>query len=81
MSWFQVGVAHEKLGRVPESIDAYKHALALDPDYALAMLNLGGVYWNSGDQEQALLIWRRTVEQFPDHKLAARLRSEFPVPL
>ena len=24
MSWFQVGVAYEKLERVPEAIDAYK---------------------------------------------------------
>ena len=24
MSWFQVGLAYEKLGRVPESIDAYE---------------------------------------------------------
>lgn len=80
MSWFQVGLAYEKLGRVPESIDAYKQALALDPAYASAMFNLGGVYWNSGDREQALLIWRRAVEQFPDHELTARLRSEFPLP-
>ena len=81
MSWFQVGVAYEKMDRVPESIDAYKRALVLDPDYALAMFNLGGVYWNSGDQEQALLIWGRAVEQFPDHELTARLRSELPVAL
>ena len=81
MSWFQVGLAYEKLDRVTESIDAYKHALALDPDYALAMFNLGGVYWNSGDRKQALLIWRKAVEQFPDHELTARLRSELPLRL
>ena len=81
MSWFQVGLAYEKLSRVPELIDAYKHALALDPDYALAMFNLGDVHWNSGDQEQALLTWRRAVEQFPDHELTATLRREFPLPL
>ena len=81
MSWFQVGKAYEKLGRVPESIDAYEHALELDPAYALAMFNLGGVLWNSGDQEQALLVWRRAAEQFSDHELTARLRSEFPLPL
>ena len=81
MSWFQVGLAYEKLGRIPESIDAYKQALALDPAYALAMFNLGGVYWNSGDREQALPIWRRAVELFPDHELTTRLRSEIPFPL
>ena len=81
MSWFQVGLACEKLDRVSESIDAYRHALELDSAYALAMFNLGGVYWNSGDREQALLIWRKAVEQFPDHENTARLRSELPLPL
>ena len=79
MSWFQVGVAYGKLKRVPEAIDAYKKALALEPDYDLAMFNLGGVLWNSGDREQALLTWRRAVEQFPDHELTARLRSDLPL--
>ena len=78
MSWFQVGVAYEKSERVPEATDAYKRALALEPDYDLAMFNLGGVLWNSGDREQALLTWRRAVEQFPDRKLTARLRSDLP---
>lgn len=81
MSWFQVAVAYEKLGQVPESIDAYENALALDPDYDLAMFNLGGVLWNSGDREQALLIWRRAAGQFPDHELTARLRRELSLPL
>ena len=81
MSWFQVGVAYEKLGRVPESIDAYEKALAFDPDYDLAMFNLGGVFWNSGDRGQALLIWQRAVEQFPEHELTAKLRREWSLPL
>ena len=76
MSWFQVGLAYEKLERMPESIDAYKKALVLDPDYDLAMFNLGGVLWNSGDREQALHTWRRAVEQYPDHEFTARLRRE-----
>lgn len=80
MSWFQVGVAYENLGQVPESIDAYKQALALDPAYDLAMFNLGGVYWNSGDLEQALLTWRTATEQFPEHELTAKLRSEQFIP-
>ena len=81
MSWFQVGVAYAKLERVRESIDAYENTLALDPDYELAMFNLGGVLWNSGDRERALLIWRRAAGQFPDHELTARLRRELSLPL
>lgn len=76
LSWFQVGVAYEKLGEVAESINAYENALALDPDYDLAMFNLGGVHWNSNDREQALLIWRRAMKQFPEHELTVKLQSE-----
>ena len=78
MSWFQVGVACEKLERFSEAIDAYNKAVLLDADYDLAIFNLGGVLWNSGDREQALLTWRRAMEQFPDHELTARLRSDLP---
>lgn len=81
MSWFQVGVAYEKLERVPESIDAYKKALELDPDYDSAMFNLGGVFWNSGDPKQALPVWQRAVKQFPDHELTVKLRNELALPL
>ena len=49
MSWLQVAVAHENLGNTPEAIQAYEQALVLDPNYALAMFDLGGTYWNSGD--------------------------------
>ena len=81
MSWFQVGVAYEKLERVPEAIDAYEKALALDPNYDLAMFNIGGVLWNSGEREQALVVWRRAVKQFPNHKFTTRLRDELSLPL
>ena len=54
---------------MPESIDAYEKAPALDADYDLAMFNLGGVLWNCGDRERALHTWRRAAEEFPDHEL------------
>ena len=73
-------MAYEKLERVPESIDACENAVALDPNYDLAMFNLGGVLWNSGDRQKALMIWRRAAEQFPEHELTARLRSELSLP-
>lgn len=80
-SWFQVGSAYANLGQAQESIDAYERAIALDPDYDLAMFDLGGAHWNSGDWEQALLVWRRALERFPSHELTARLRKELPIPL
>jgi tetratricopeptide (TPR) repeat protein len=78
MSWFQVASAYANLKRAPEAIDAYHKALARDPDYALAMFNLGGTYWNNGDIEQASQVWKTAIDRFPDHELAAKVKQDFP---
>jgi tetratricopeptide (TPR) repeat protein len=78
MSWFQVAIACGGLGRDAEAIEAYRKALKLDPNYDLAMFNLGGIHWNSGDLPEAARIWRLAAGQFPQHELAAKLRREMP---
>jgi tetratricopeptide (TPR) repeat protein len=78
MSWFQLGVAYGNLSRAAEAIDAYEKALALDPDYDVAMFNLGGTYWNSHDLTKAAEIWKAASARFPDHELTAKLRIEMP---
>lgn len=79
MSWFQLGAAYGDLGKSAQAIEAYEKALALDPDYDLAMFNLGGVYWNSGEKIKALGVWKAAIDRFPDHEFAAKLRRDFPV--
>ncbi|MET3524127.1 tetratricopeptide repeat protein [Mesorhizobium abyssinicae] len=79
MSWFQLGVAYGDLGQSAQAIEAYEKALALDPAYNLAMFNLGGTHWNSGDKIEALAIWATAIDRFPDHELAAKLRRDMPV--
>ncbi len=76
MSWFQLGVAYGDLGHSAQAIDAYEKALALDPDYDLAMFNLGGTYWNRGEKIEALAIWTTAIDRFPDHELAAKLQRD-----
>ncbi|HTQ12534.1 MAG TPA: tetratricopeptide repeat protein [Rhizomicrobium sp.] len=78
MSWFQVASAYANLKRAPEAIDAYHKALALNPDYALAMFDLGGTYWNSGDIEHASQVWKAAINRFPGHELAAKVKRDFP---
>lgn len=78
MSWFQVAVAYEHLGSTREAIEAYKKALRFAPDYAPAMFNLGGLYWNSGKIIDAAEIWGKAVEKFSDHDVTARLYRDLP---
>lgn len=53
MSWFQVGVAYSHLGQTNKAIDAFQRAVSLDPEYAPAIFELGGVHWSSGDRAKA----------------------------
>ncbi len=78
-SWFQLGVTYAGLGRPDDAILAYGKALDLDPDYDLAMFNLGGTHWNTGNQAEAMRVWNAAITRFPDHQLAAKLKADMPV--
>jgi tetratricopeptide (TPR) repeat protein len=80
-SWFQVAAAYEHLNRVDECIEAYRKAIGLEPAYALAWFNLGGVCWNNERFEDAFLVWNTAIAKFPDHALAETLRTEEPFAL
>jgi len=77
MSWFQVAVAYAHLNRLPEAINAYHKTLSLDPDYAPALFNLGGTYWNSGHFKRASQLWQVAIDRFPNHELAAKVKRDF----
>lgn len=77
MSWFQLATSYASLDRWREAIDAYEKALALNPDYAVAMFDLGGAHWNSGDAARAAEVWAAAMERFPDHELSGKLRCDF----
>ena len=78
LSWFQVAVASEGVGDIEAAVDAYRRALQLDEDYALACFNLGGLYWNSGRVDEAAAAWKEAVRRFPEHELASELRKNLP---
>ncbi len=78
MSWFQLATGYANLGRWKEAINAYENALSLDPNYDLAMFDLGGAHWNGGDKSAAAEVWKIALERFPGHKLSARLQGSFP---
>lgn len=66
MSWFQAGVAYAGLRQLAEAVSAYERAVDLDPNYAIAMFDLGGAYWNLGEHDKALKTWVDASERFPD---------------
>ncbi len=78
MSWFQLAAAYASLRRWPEAIDAYEAALSLDPAHAVAMFDLGGAYWNSGDPAAAAGVWAAAMRRFPDHELGAGIKRDLP---
>lgn len=50
-----------------QAIDAYREALALDPDFADAHCNLGAVFYNRGDRDQARRHFERCLRLDPGH--------------
>lgn len=72
-SWFEVAIAYIGLGRPTEAIKANERTLALDPNHAPAMFDLGGTYWNLGDQEKALEVWLEACQRFPEDENVGRV--------
>ena len=78
MSWFQVAISREGTGDIDGCISAYEKALKLDPDYALAWYNLGGIHWNRGDIQKAVSVWSVAAARFPVGPEADQLREILP---
>lgn len=79
MSWFQVAIAREGTGDIEGCINAYKRALQLDENYDLAWFNLGGIYWNSQNEADAMATWKEAIRRFPTHQLSSKLQRDFPI--
>ncbi|MCX8289822.1 tetratricopeptide repeat protein [Enterobacter pseudoroggenkampii] len=77
-SWFQVAVAYEFQGYIQEAIDSYEKCLSLNEKNELALFNLGGLYWNSRNYDEASRVWKLAVEYYPDHELSHKLRKDIP---
>jgi tetratricopeptide (TPR) repeat protein len=75
--WFQSAFAKERLGDVHGAAEGYRRAIALEPGYALAHFNLGGVLWNGGNAVDAIAAWSEALSRFPQHELSDKLRRDF----
>jgi len=68
--WYNLAIAHNKLGELDEEVAAYEKALAIRPKYPQALFNLAFAYEERKEQAQAYETWGRYVE------IAAGLATE-----
>ena len=57
-SWFRVAAAYEFQGYIQEAIDSYEKCLSINNKNELALFNLGGLYWNSRNYDEASRVWK-----------------------
>lgn len=63
MAHFNLGNAYKELGRFDEAVDAYFHALEIDPGYISTWNNLALTYERSGvERELVIRTWQRVLE-------------------
>ncbi len=68
--------AHSKGNDIPEAVDHYKRALALDPKLAMAWARLGVIYLNSGQNGKAMEYFTKAHELSGDVSERERLYIE-----
>ncbi|HET7825320.1 MAG TPA: tetratricopeptide repeat protein, partial [Anaeromyxobacter sp.] len=60
-----LGIALERSGALPEAIEAYRAATALDPKYVDAWERIGGLYAANGRCEEAMPAYQRAIAAAP----------------
>jgi len=64
------GAALKSLGQLDQSIEAYKRALAIEPDYANAHYNMGVTLQEQGKLEEAIKAYDKALAIKPDYAQA-----------
>ena len=67
------GFCLEQMGKVDEAADYYRQAIAADPNFLEAHVDLAGVLWRLEDFEGSLRHAQRAVELGPAHPFAVRI--------
>lgn len=79
--WNNLGILQERAGRTEASLKAFKKAAALDPNNAIAMLNLAQAYWSLRDPNLTVEFLSKVAalapeEAFPHLALADLLQEQ-----
>jgi len=75
--WAHLGVAMQSLDRVPDAIESYKRAVALDTSLHVCLANLATLHAYLNDRDRAMEYIARAVELDPRNPTYAQLRSQF----
>jgi tetratricopeptide (TPR) repeat protein len=67
------GFCLEQTGAVEQSVLRYREAIAIDPAFLEAHVDLAGVLWRLEDFDGALVNAQKAVELAPDHAYAVRI--------
>src|SRR5579859_2188274 len=68
--WFDEGFAYKRGGKYQEAIEAYNHAIQIDPRYAAAYNNRGNTYCELKEYAKAMADYSRTIELNPRYAAA-----------
>jgi len=64
--YFQLGIIYNAQKRYGEAIEAYRKALELKPDYAVAWSNMGNIYYFKNDLINAEKFWKESLKYNPN---------------
>lgn len=74
--WAHLGVAMQSLDRVPEAMESYRRAVALDPTLHVCFANLASLYAYTRDRERALENIERALALDPANPAYAGIRQQ-----
>jgi tetratricopeptide (TPR) repeat protein len=65
-----LALAYQSVSELPEAIATYERILAMSPNDAIALHNMGNIALRSGDAPGAAALYRRAIASKPDYLLA-----------
>ncbi len=69
-AWLMLGNEYSRRREFSRALESFRRALALKPDYDLAVFNMANVYRTIGKDDEALVGYRRLLELDPHNAQA-----------